>query len=257
MKKDFKKILLMVKENWNNYMKEFKKCFEDLKHKETFYKQIPNLLTASRALGMIPVNILFLTGNMVPGIILLGILLSTDFFDGKIARKYGIESKFGADLDAVCDKIMAVGLMIPLMVTNPIIILSALLEVLIASFNVMGRLDGIDTKTLFSGKVKTWFLSLTLGLGYLAKFVSFFDIIYVMSSILTFVVQCETAVDYERNINAAKRKKELEEINRELDMEQELLNKQNKIKELQKEKEFLLSMNEEKKENNKVKIRKK
>ena len=177
MKNDFKKILATIKENWNYYMGEFKKCFEDLKHKDTFYKQIPNLLTASRAVGMIPVNILFLTGNMVSGMVLLGLLLSTD---GKIARKYGIVSKFGADLDAVCDKIMAIGLMLPLLFDMPLLIFNGLLEVIIASFNVMGRLEGIDTKTLFSGKVKTWFLSLTLALGYLAKFIPGCHILFAL-----------------------------------------------------------------------------
>lgn len=257
MKKDFKEILSTIKENWNNYMVEFKKCFEDLKHKETFYKQIPNLLTVSRAVGMIPVNILFLTGNMVPGMILLGLLLSTDFFDGKIARKYGIVSKFGADLDAVCDKIMAVGLMLPLLFDLPLLIFNGLLEVLIASFNVMGRLEGIDTKTLFSGKVKTWFLSLTLALGYLAKFIPGCKILFALSSLVTIPVQIETVLDYEKYINNAKKEQQEKETSEEEKIDNVVSNKQDKINELKKEKEFLLSMNEEKKETDKTKTRKK
>lgn len=252
-----KELLSTIKEKWNYYMEEFKNCFNDLKHKETFYKQIPNLLTASRAIGMIPVNILFLTGNMVPGIVLLGILLSTDFFDGKIARKYGIVSKFGADLDAICDKIMAIGLMIPLIFSSPILVLNILMEVIIASFNVMGRINGVDTKTLYSGKIKTWFLSLTLGLGYLAKFIPTCNPIFMLSSLVTIPIQIKTALDYKNYISNAKNMNSLNNDNDLEKNEYKLSDRQKQINDLKREKEFLLSCKDKENKKEKIKKRKK
>jgi len=52
-----------------NYKSEILECFNDLKSKKTFYKQIPNLLTVSRAVGVIPINILFFTGNIYAALI--------------------------------------------------------------------------------------------------------------------------------------------------------------------------------------------
>ena len=258
MKKGNKEILSTIKEKWNYYMAEFKNCLNDLKHKETVYKQIPNLLTVSRPIGMIPVNILFFTGNMVPGIILLGILLSTDFFDGKIARKYGIVSKFGADLDAICDKIMALGLMIPLVFSTPLLIFNILLEVIIASLNVMGRITGVDMKTLFSGKVKTWFLSLTLGLGYLVKFIPACSPMLIVSSIATLIAQIKTGLDYQKYIDTAKEMNILNNDNNEdKDIEYRLFDTKNQINELKREKEFLLSSKDKEKRKEKTKKRKK
>lgn len=256
MKEEFDKILSKVKENWEHYKIEFKNCFNDLKSKDTFYKQIPNLLTASRAIGIIPVNILFLTGNMIPGMVLLGLLLSTDFIDGKIARKYGIVTKFGADLDAVCDKIMAIGLLIPLLFASPILIINLLLEVIISVINVSGRLKGIDTKTLFSGKVKTCFLSLTLGMGYLMKFIPTFYHAFILSSIITIPAQIKTILDYKKYVSA---EEEINEVINSQDRcnEPVLSDREQKIKDLQREKEFLLSTKNNVMDKPKVKKRKK
>lgn len=159
-----------MKEKIKEYEEDLKECRENLKSVKTWYKLIPNLLTVSRPIGMIPANILFFTGNVVPAIILTSLLLLTDLFDGKLARKWNCQSKFGADLDAVCDKLMFVGLSLPLIINYPLFIVNFLLEGAIASVNVLGRLKGLDTKTVYSGKIKTWFLSLTLGMGYLVKF---------------------------------------------------------------------------------------
>ena len=65
----------MIKEYLSKYKDDFNNCLKDLKNIKTWYKQIPNLLTISRPIGMIPANILFFTGNVVPAIILTGILL--------------------------------------------------------------------------------------------------------------------------------------------------------------------------------------
>ena len=254
MSKDFNDISDKVKENWNNYVGEFKKCLNDLKNRETFYKQIPNLLTVFRVVGMIPFNILFLTGNMYAAIILLGVILLTDFFDGKIARKYGIATKFGADLDAICDKIMSFGLITPLIIESPLLIINLFLEISIASINFYRRIKGIDTKTLFSGKIKTWLLSITLGLGYLTKFITDVQSLFVLFSLVTIPAQVKTTCDYVKYSTLENKEKNEEFSNDEINT---IITKEEQIEKMIREKEFLLSLNEKDNKNVKVKKRKK
>lgn len=249
----------MVREYINKYKEEVNRCIEDLKHKDTFYKQIPNLLTFSRLVGTIPINILYFTGNVIPAIILTGLILSTDFFDGKIARKFNVQSKFGADLDAVCDKFMFLGLSIPLIINNPILISNFILEGIISFINVLGRVKGLDTKTLFSGKIKTWFLSGSLVAGYLVQFFLINSSLLNILSYVTFGSQIITIDNYvkeykklknEKNISKEDDLKELEEYEKEDYI-------RDKISELEYEKEFLLGMDYSKEENKLVKSKRK
>lgn len=200
---------LMISEYMKKYEEDFKRVKEDLSDIKTWYKQIPNLLTIARPIGMVPANILFFTGNIVPAFLLTVGLLSTDFFDGKLARKWNVQSKLGADLDAVGDKIMFLGMALPLVISHPFMLVNLLFEGLIASVNVLGRINGLDTKTVFSGKVKTWFLFLTLGFGYL---VEFFNVPVMVLNLLmssTMIAQSFAFVDY---INEYKRMKKEKKI---------------------------------------------
>ena len=138
----------MLKGFLNKYRDDFNDCIGYMKNVRTWYKLIPNLLTISRPIGMIPANILFFTGNVVPAMVLTGVLLLTDLFDGKLARKWNVQSKLGADLDAAGDKIMFLGMALPLIVSNPIMILNVLLEAAIALVNVKGRIKGLNTETV-------------------------------------------------------------------------------------------------------------
>ena len=151
----------------DNYKEELLMCLSDLKCKKTMYRQIPNLLTFSRMIGVIPVNILYFTGNILPALVLSVCLFVTDFFDGKIARKYNIVSSFGAKLDAVCDKVMTLGLAIPLISFEPLILINLLMEGFISGVNIINEKKGYNPKTVYVGKIKTLLLSMTLGFGYL------------------------------------------------------------------------------------------
>ena len=248
-----KKVIDKVKESWGYYKAEIKKSFNDLRHKDTFYKQIPNLLTLSRIVGMIPVSILFLTGNNLFALILLGLVFSTDFFDGKIARKYGISSKFGADLDAVSDKFMALLLMVPLCFLNPFIIFNIIMELMISFVNVKGRINDVDTKTIFSGKVKTWFLSVTLLVGYISKFIGSYYNVFLWLSLFTGVAQIKAYNDYIRVLSMFEHKPM--ESNFSLEEPLETVKKEEKLEELKRERERLASYNKVN-EKTKAKVRK-
>ena len=66
---------------------------------------IPNLLSVIR-IALIPVfAVLFYDGNYLWAVIVLAISGSTDFFDGKIARKFNQISALGKLLDPIADKL--------------------------------------------------------------------------------------------------------------------------------------------------------
>lgn len=236
----------MFKKIFSKYEDDLKNCKKDLSNIKSWYRQIPNLLTISRPIGMIPANILFFTGNVVPAIILTGCLLLTDLFDGKLARKWNVQSKFGADLDAVCDKLMFLGLSMPLLVNYPFFIVNIMLEGAIASVNLMGRAEGLDTKTVYSGKIKTWFLSLSLCVGYLVQFFNIPSIAMKISTIITALSQGvalgEYVCEYKRMMD------EKNELENEMEIEDDIIfeslsdEEQDKLLEkLSCEREFILS----------------
>lgn len=248
----------MVREYIDKYKEEVLRCINDLKHKDTFYKQIPNLLTFSRLVGMIPINILFFTGNIIPAILLTGLILSTDFFDGKLARKFNVQSKFGADLDAVCDKFMFLGLSLPLIVSNPVLISNFIMEGIISFINVLGRVEGLDTKTIFAGKIKTWFLSGSILAGYLVKFFSISNSLLNVLAYITLGSQIITVDNYIKEYKRMKNIKLEENINNEEVVTIDDNNIRNQIEELRREREFLLDskiINQESK--SRVRVRKK
>lgn len=247
----------------NKYKEEIKKCIEDLKHKDTFYKQIPNLLTFSRAVGAPFISAMFITGHLVIGVVSTVLLLSTDLFDGRLARKWNVQSKFGADLDAFCDKIMFLGLSLPLLISNPLVLLNFIMEGAISGVNVLGRINGLDTKTVFSGKVKTCFLSLMLGIGYMVQFLNVpVSLLKVLVGI-TFISQGFAFANYVIEYNKMKKIK-LNEKNIELhsndeeklEKEEVLIEDKSLVEDLSYEKDLILgSLEPDKKEETKVRKR--
>lgn len=189
------------KKDKKNYKKEIAACLNDLKSIKTFYKQIPNILTISRPLGTIPINILYFTGHHIGALIISLIVFLTDFFDGKIARKYNLSSEFGAKLDAVCDKIMFFGLSIPLAYNLPFIIPTLVAEGLISITNITKYKQGYDVKTNYAGKIKTWFLSSTLALGYLSIITNIPKIVISSAIISTLITEIVALYQYANNKN--------------------------------------------------------
>lgn len=191
-----------------NYKNEIKKCLNDFKSIKTVYKQIPNILTVIRAVGIIPVNILYFTGNIIPAIIMCVVMFLSDFFDGKIARKYNIISEFGAKLDAVCDKVMFIGLSIPLLCNKLLLIVNLLFEMCIGGINVLNEKKGYDPKTVLSGKIKTWMLFITLGMGYLSLVLNVMPIIFILLVMGTGIIQGFTLCEYIKYYKNSKNKEE-------------------------------------------------
>lgn len=243
----------MVFEYIEGYKKEIKKSIEDLKHIKTFYKQIPNLLTFIRLVFALPAGIMYYVNPKI-FIGTISFLWFTDLIDGPIARKFNIQSKLGADMDAFADKIMFLGSSLPLLGNIPILIFNFIMEGIISGINVFGRMKGLNTKTVFSGKLKTVSLSLTLIFGYLVQYFGMSVSVLNLLIPLTTVLQLVSIKDY---ISEFKRMDSIiKENNIDNNNENNLVCKKESdknltrditkisIEELQREKEFYLGFKE-------------
>lgn len=79
--------------------------------------QIPNLLTFSR-IAAVPICLLIILFNPAQHVLLFlvfGAAASTDFFDGYLARKWGVSSPIGALLDPIADKLLVILMLLHLM----------------------------------------------------------------------------------------------------------------------------------------------
>ena len=126
---------------------------ESLKNKNTY---IPNLLTASRLVGAFVIPGLFLSGNIPGAVIATAAFASTDFFDGKIARKYNGYSEFGRILDPIVDKVFAIVPAIAILPNMPLLTLNIGAEAAISYINSKSYTTNGNPKSSFLGKFKTF-----------------------------------------------------------------------------------------------------
>ena len=158
---------MKVKNTWNDYKIKLKEAFTDLKTKGRRHRQIPNLLTASRLIAapffIIPAAI---NKSIFWIIVFITIFSLTDALDGYIARRYKLVSDLGKDLDAACDKVFALSLLISASIFKPVLIWNILAEVVIAIINVKEKINDKKPKSLYVGKIKAWVLYPLLGLAF-------------------------------------------------------------------------------------------
>lgn len=159
--------------NIQEFLEGFKKMFQDFKSPKTLKKQIPNMLTLSRAILAIFIPPVALSGNLALAGGLTVLAVSTDAVDGFAARKLGAVSEFGKNLDPVCDKLLAAFLTVPLIFKLPVIMKLGLgvnlaLEASIANTNLKSQLKGNKPRTTIMGKIKTISLSALLAALYIS-----------------------------------------------------------------------------------------
>lgn len=125
-------------------------------------KLFVNLLTVIRFISTIVLPIIWQRlSPLVVTIYVLAILL-TDFFDGFLARKFRVQTLFGAIADAIADKLFAIVFLLIISKYYRVFYLSLLMELIISSINVFAAFRGATTKSSFLGKVKTVILSISM-----------------------------------------------------------------------------------------------
>lgn len=182
----------MMKKMIKDFFGDFKLQVRDIKN-GNIKRQIPNMLTFSRALSPFIIIPAMLLGEIKIAIGALIFFAITDFLDGKIARKYNYVSDFGVKLDAVCDKIFAMSLVIPAVFECYILLFNLILEIAISYTNLLSEAKGNHPRSTIIGKIKTTLLSITLILIYIPKI----DIkIIFVASIVTIICQVITLIKY-------------------------------------------------------------
>ena len=127
---------------------------------------LPNVLSFLRILLVLPIIFLLESKIYILAAILFFISSITDSFDGFLARRYGVESEFGAFLDLIADKILVISVLVWLIfifsnqALTIISILIILREIIITSFRyylVLNNADADLIKVNNYGKLKTAF----------------------------------------------------------------------------------------------------
>lgn len=211
---------------------ELLKVKNDFKNIKTIYKQIPNILTISRLLLIIPINILFFSGDILNAFRISCIAFCTDCVDGMSARILHAKSKLGAYLDALCDKLLIGGIAVPMVILNPVMILNIILEALISIPNINAQKKGQKPKSSYVGKAKTVVLSATILGGYIAALnnISLSFIQSLLAITPAVIMQLATLNGYiKRNKNETKNKDI--KINETTKLEIEIDGKKDKVKE--------------------------
>ena len=243
----------MIKNAISEFQKdkrEFQKKINQAKSKKEKIKlMIPNILTKSRILAPVIILPSFVFGNFIGAAIIAGILGLTDCFDGFLARKWNATSKYGQKLDAISDKLFAVGISIPILLTNPLMIISTIiLEFIIGYINTKSYLEYNNPKSTLLGKFKTTVLYILLCYTYLKSAVNIPIILIGLTNILQFA----TAIEYYK-IDLIKDEKKSVVANNIPDKKQNKSENYEKINKIRQEineykhlKESLLSNEEEK-----------
>lgn len=132
------------------------------KMKQNYKQWVPNVLTGSR-IALTPIIVLLGMLKQIPFVIVLASITAlTDCLDGKLARKWNSVSEFGSKLDAVADKVFAIGLSLCLTSIFSSLWIVVLLELLLAGLNFYFHYKSKKTESLWIGKVKTTVLFMTI-----------------------------------------------------------------------------------------------
>lgn len=156
----------MSKENKNDMLKSLKEKtserWEKFKNSK-FAKQIPNIITWVRIGASIAAPICFLSGHPGGAVSLWIGGAASDAIDGFAARKLDAITEFGRKLDAVSDKIFALSILAPSIISGNFFMLVPLVfEALISCINLKGQKLGFEPQTTKVGKRKTVWLFITL-----------------------------------------------------------------------------------------------
>lgn len=199
-----------VKQVWKEeWVPEIKVALKQFRNPKTRYQQIPNLLTASRLISPLFIIPIALFTNVTITFIVAALFALTDALDGKIARKFHLQSKLGSMLDPVTDKFFAFGLLLPNFVSFPISIIVLLsLEIIIGIINSYSKLKGNHPASNLLGKTKTTFLSISAIAMYLSNIESIAFILPFLIGV-TILLQISAAICYRKiDLEYSKAKKE-------------------------------------------------
>ena len=171
----------------------------------------PNKLTIARMI-MVPFLVLFmLTGwggdaNRYICLVIFATASITDWFDGKLARKYNLVTNFGKFMDPLADKLLVCSAMICFIEMGRldawIVIVIIAREFIISGFRLIAAENGVVIAANYWGKFKTVSQMIMIIL-LIIDFGGFFDIleqIFIWVSVALTVISLMTYVLQNKNV---------------------------------------------------------
>jgi len=128
---------------------------------ESIKRSIPNILTALRVVAIPFFIICALTDHTIIALFLFIGCCVTDYYDGALARKWGIESNFGKLWDPLADKLLVLSALICLNIPPiryihwSVTVIIALREIYVTLVRQYYQEKGIIIPAKIFGKVKT------------------------------------------------------------------------------------------------------
>lgn len=176
-------------------------------------KVFVNLITTSRLIFSIVLAFLYLKINKYKFLSLVIVLFLTDFIDGFLARKFKVQTYYGSTMDTIADKTLNIVLLLPLLKETKLAIIVLLEEALIALMNSYSKIKGKHTRSSIVGKIKMWFLAISVILGYLYIFESFSITLVNIAFILTIIIELYVIIEYyfylKKQVSKKKNKKKI------------------------------------------------
>ena len=143
-------------------------------------------------------------------------ILLTDFFDGFLARKYNVSTLLGSILDCFADKLFGIAIILVIATYYKSFYIVLLMELIIASINVIAAFRGAKTASSMLGRAKMWVLGLAIVISmisifkynlmsfiqvdllntWLRTFIEYENIIVLFGSSITVGAQMMVAIDY-------------------------------------------------------------
>lgn len=170
-------------------------------------KVFVNLITISRIIFAIPLFFIMDKIGSRKLMCVIACFLLTDQLDGFLARKFHVQSLFGAAMDTLADKVLCLTLLILVGRYKPIAYFLIIGEILIAITNATASIKGKHAKSSKLGKLKMWILSITIILGILTINNHIPYMIFVIATIFTILFQIKVIIDYIQTLRKEKKTK--------------------------------------------------
>ena len=163
-------------------------------------------LTVTRALSVPVVVLLYALdfhGHAYWATAVFCVSMTTDFFDGKLARRHGRSSPLGSLLDPIADKVLVLGALVMLVdlrvVPGWMVAAIVVREVLITGLRQAAIERGIVIAARDLGKLKTWAQAIAVGLGGFAAAGAWSHEIAWWSMLVAVALTWASGLDYARS----------------------------------------------------------
>jgi CDP-diacylglycerol---glycerol-3-phosphate 3-phosphatidyltransferase len=166
---------------------------------------LPDALTISRAASVPLVVLLYawdFDGHNYWATVLFAVAMSTDWFDGRIARSRGHSSPLGSLLDPAADKILVLAVLVMLVdqrvAPGWMVALIVVREFLVTALRLAALERGVVLHARDLGKLKTWSQAIAAAVGGFAAAGAWRDDFAWWALLIAFVLTWISGLDYAR-----------------------------------------------------------